>query len=179
MLENLIPDENIPSAAQVLNTLENSNDIMEEDRALIAELFESLEVAHSELASACSTLSRLSRKLRPQQLMVVLQASTWPLIQVNAATALLEAPARKHELPDDQHERIKLLMIPDPTVKLLKTEKINSPMRLLATTWAFRILNTFGKGTTQRNMQESYSMQAKQLAACITGRKYLGGSDIK
>ena len=60
LLENLIPDEDIPSAAQVLNTLENPNDITEEDRALIGKLFESLEVAHSELASTCSTLSRLS-----------------------------------------------------------------------------------------------------------------------
>ena len=41
-------------------------------------------------------------------------------------------------------------MIPDPMAKLLKTENINSPMRLLATTWAFRILNTFGKSTTQK-----------------------------
>ena len=111
--------------------------------------------------------------------MVVLGASTWPLIQVNEATSLLEAPAKKHELPDDQHERIKLLMIPDPMAKLLKTEKINSSTTLLATTWAFRILNTFGKGTTQRSMQESYSMQAKQLATCIMGRKYLGGSNRK
>ena len=46
-------------------------------------------------------------------------------------------------------------MIPDPMVKLLTTENINSPTRLLTATWAFRILNTFSKGTTQRSMQES------------------------
>ena len=72
LLENLIPDKDIPSAAQVLNTLENPKDITEEDKALIAEVFESLDVAHWELASTFSALSRLSRRLKPQQLMVVL-----------------------------------------------------------------------------------------------------------
>ena len=113
--------------------------------------------------------------------MVVLRASVCPLIQVNMATALLEPPAssRRQDLPEDQHERVKMLMIPDPMAKPLKIEKINSPTRLLAGAWAFRILNTFGNGTTQSNMQESYSVHAKQLATCITGRKYLGGSDRK
>ena len=60
MLESLFPDEDIPSADQVLETLEDPEDMTKEDRTLIAELFESLEVAHSELASACSMLSRLS-----------------------------------------------------------------------------------------------------------------------
>ena len=65
LLENLIPNEDIPSAAQVLNTLENPDDIIDEHRALIAKVFESLEVAHSDLASTCSALSRLSQRLKP------------------------------------------------------------------------------------------------------------------
>ena len=113
--------------------------------------------------------------------MTVLRASTRPLIQVKAATAPMEpeAPSRKMELPEGQDKRVELLMVPDPTGKSLKNERLNSPTRLLAVTWAFRILNMFGRGTTQRKMQESYSVQAKQLAACITGKKYLGGTDRK
>ena len=65
MLECLLPDEDVPSAAQVLETMEDPEDMTKEDRILITELFESLEVAHSELASACSILSRLSRNLKP------------------------------------------------------------------------------------------------------------------
>ena len=62
MLECLLPDEDVPLAAQVLETMEDPEDMTKEDRILITELFESLEVAHShtELASACSILSRLS-----------------------------------------------------------------------------------------------------------------------
>ena len=113
--------------------------------------------------------------------MLVLQASVCPLIQVNAATALLEPPAssRKQDLPENQHKRVKMLMIPDPMARLLKIKKINSPTRLLAAAWAFRILNTFGNGMTHRNMQEAYSICAKQLATCITGRKYLSSSNRK
>ena len=83
------------------------------------------------------------------------------------------------ELPDDPEERVELLMMPNPAANTIKDEKINSPTRLLAATWAYKISNIFGKGTTQRKIQELYSIQAKQLAACITGRKYLGGADRK
>ena len=82
-------------------------------------------------------------------------------------------------LPDDPEERVELLMMPSPTANTTRDEQVNSPTRLLAATWAYRISNIFGKGTTQRKIQESYSVQAKQLAACITGRKYLGGADRK
>ena len=152
-----------------------------DDRILITKLFESLEVANSELASACSVLSRLSRNLKPTQLMIVLKASTRPLIQVRVTSALMEpdAPGRTMELPEGQDERVELLMVPDPMAKSLKNKRLNRPTRLLAATWAFRIVNVFSRGTTQRKMQESYSVQAKQLAACITGKKYMGGADRK
>ena len=65
------------------------------------------------------------------------------------------------------------------TARTLRDEKVNSPTRLLVATWAYRVSNIFGKGSTQRKTQESYSVRAKQLAACNTGRKYLGGAERK
>ena len=88
--------------------------------------------------------------------------------------SLTDAPA---ELPDDQDERIEIMMFPDQNTPLLKKENINSPSRLLTATYAFKIINKFGKGVTQRALQERYQVKAKQLAACITGRKNLGGTD--
>ena len=180
-LECLLPGHEIPLAARVLKMMEDADELTKADRAQISELFESLEVAHSKLASACSMLSQLSRTLKPRQLMVVLQASTRPLIQVKVTSAFTEpdVPGKTRELPEEQEERVELLMIPDPTSRSLKDEKINSPTRLLAATWAFRISNVFGKGTTQRKIQELYSVRAKQLVACIMGRKYLGSTDRK
>ena len=151
------------------------------ERELIRELFDSLEVAHSHLASACSVLSQLSSTLKPTQLMTILEASIRPLVQIKTTSAfkLRDVPEKRSELPDDPEERVKLLMIPNPAANTIKDEKINSPTRLLAATWAHRISNIFGKGTTQWKIQESYGVRAKQLAACIMGRKYLGGADRK
>ena len=74
----------------VLEAMEGPENMTKEDRILITEVFESLKVAHSELASACSVLSRLSRNLKPRQLMVVLQASIRPLIQIKVTSGLME-----------------------------------------------------------------------------------------
>ena len=148
---------------------------------MIRELFDSLETAHSELALACSALSHLSGTLKSRQLMTILEASTRPLIQIKTTSAfkLPGVPDKVSELPDDPEERVELLMMPNPTANTLKDERVNSPPRLLAATWAYRISNIYRKGTMQRKIQELYSVWAKQLAACITGRKYLGGVDRK
>ena len=68
-------------------------------------------------------------------------------------------------------------MIPDVSSNIIKKEKHNSQTRLLAATLAFKLLWKFGQGTTQRNMQELFDVRPKQLALCITGCKYLGGTD--
>ena len=51
-LECLIPDQEIPQAAQVLEMMEDADELTKEDRGLFRELSDSLEVAHSDLASA-------------------------------------------------------------------------------------------------------------------------------
>ena len=113
--------------------------------------------------------------------MTILDASIRPLIQIKATTAWKprDTPEETRGLPDDPEERVKLMLLPTPTARTLRDEKINSPTRLLVATWAYRVSNVFGKGSTQRKIQEVYSVWAKQLSACITGRKYLGGADRK
>ena len=138
-------------------------------------------MAHDQLATACGLLGRLSHTLKPSQLMLVIKANIRPLIQLNVAAGLniATATSRTPDLPHNQAERIELMIVPDPEASRLKKEKINSPTRLLVSTYAFKTLNRFGNGTTQRRMQEGYQVTAKQLVACITRRKYLGGMDKK
>ena len=126
-------------------------------------------------------MGRLSKNLKPRQLKVILKASIRPLIQIKPSFALIESdtPGGMHELPDDPEERVEKFMIPDPASKSLRDKRVNSPTRLLVAAWSFRVINLYSKGTTQKKMQEVYSIKAKQLAACITGRKYLGGTDRK
>ena len=92
----------------------------------------------------------------------------------------IEATTSKpKELPEEQAERIEILITPDPNTPQLKKEKVNSPTRLLVATYTFKIVNTFSDRTTQRGLQESYQVKDKQLATCITGKKYMGGTDRK
>ena len=71
------------------------------------------------------------------------------------------------------------MLTPDPKASLLCKEKINSTTSLLAATYTFKILNKFRHGTMQKQIQEDYQVKPKQLSLCLTGRKYLGGSDRK
>ena len=81
-LEYIIPGEDTPTAGEVLKKLEDADKLTNEDTTLIREVFDSLELVHSELASTCSTLSRLARSLHPKNLIMVLKASIRPLIQI-------------------------------------------------------------------------------------------------
>ena len=181
LLEEILLSDEIPGALGVIQSVQEEEMLTETDQELIGELFDALEMVHDQLATACSLLGRLSYTLKPGQLMLVIKASIRPLIQMNAAAGLEIATTtrRTPELPGDQAEQIKLMIVPDPEVSQLKKEKINSPTRLLVATYAFKTLNRFGNGTTQWRMQERYQVRTKQLVACITGRKYLGGTDKK
>ena len=181
ILEEKLSSEEIPEATEVLKTAQREGKMSQQDQELVAELFSNLEVAHKHAATACSLLSRLSRTLKPEQLLTIVKASIRPLVQLTTPIALETLCGTKdpQELPDDQPERVKILLTPDAQATLLRKEKPNSPTRLLAATYAYKILNKFGSGTMQRGLQETYQVKAKQLATCITGCKYLGGADRK
>ena len=177
MLEEILPTEEVPQAVGVVQVVKAKELLTETDQRLIAKLYDALEVAHDQLAMACSLLGRLSRTLKLKQLMVVMKASIQPLFQLNAAAGL----PRDHcdyqpELPEDQVEHVRILMTPDPEATLLKQEKINSPTRLLAVTFAFKVLKRFGGGTMQRKVQEMYYVWPKQLAECIRGKSTWEGA---
>ena len=172
--------EDTPDPKDVLSKTEGLGDLTKEQKEMIRELFDELEIAHKALTQACSTLGVLSRSLTGRQLLLTLRASVHPLIQLNKLEKFWKEPAietQRADLPDDTHQCIAITMTPDPSSNIMKKEKQNSPTRLLAATLAFQLLKKFGQGMTQRNMQELYNVKLKQLALCITGRKYLGGTD--
>ena len=149
-LQEILPDEELPGASEVIRTVEIKKEMSKEDKMLVAELFSNLEVAHDHMATACGLLSRLSRTLDPPQLLTIVQASIRPLIQLKEVIPL-EVKSREKkttEIPDEQDKRVEILLTPDPQAPLLCREKANSETRLLAVTYAFKILSTFGSGTT-------------------------------
>ena len=63
VLEEILPNEEIPSTSDVLWSAQRVETLTEADQRVIAELFETLEIAHDQLATAFSLLGRLSRTL--------------------------------------------------------------------------------------------------------------------
>ena len=98
------------------------------NQRVVAELFESLETTHDQLATACRLLERLSRMLNADQLMIIIQASIRPLIQLNTLARLDTATTASKllELPEEQTERVKLMLAPDLGASLLKKEKLTA-----------------------------------------------------
>ena len=121
-LEYLVPDEDIPREKDVL---EKTGEVSPAERELIKELFDSLEVVHSHLAMACSTLSRLSGTLRPSQLMTILDASIRPLVQIRSTDTfkLRSTEEKAPSLPEDPEDRVEMLMVPDPKANTLKMKR--------------------------------------------------------
>ena len=84
ILEEILPNEDLPGVPEVLRVAQKEGEISEDDQRVVAELFGTLEVAHNHMATICGLLSRLSRTLKPDQLLMIIKASIRPLIQLNA-----------------------------------------------------------------------------------------------
>ena len=80
ILEEIIPNEEILDIQEVLCAAQKEGEMSEADQRIVAELFESLEIAHDQMATACGLLGRLSRTLKPDQLLTIIKASIRPLI---------------------------------------------------------------------------------------------------
>ena len=182
LLKEFMLDKDIPTSAQVLGAVEHMKPLIYGQKDLLVELFDDLEVVHNRMARVCSHMSSLAKVLDPNQLMIFMKAKIRPMIQLNTTSAFLETPAvlkHKVDIQEDRGEHLWLTMVPNPEVSELKDKKINSPNRLLATTFTYKILKMFTDGTTQQALLEKFKMKVKQLALCITGRQYHGSTDWK
>ena len=154
----MMPTEEIPSGSSMTGMIEDIEPLTANQRNMIAELFDDLEVAHDHMARSCSMLSLLSRYLSSAQLMLVLKASVRPMVQLNAVQSFLNSPVtskRKTELPDNRSAQVKLTMIPDPNSEHIKKEKANSVMCLLVATFAYKILKNSCTGSHSGNSKRN------------------------
>ena len=93
----------------------------------------------------------LLRTLSSRQLLLLMKAIIQPLVQINRWARLFDDPGRsekKRDLSENTADRVKVTMIQMPMAKTIKKEKVNSPTKLLAATFAFRIIQRFADGTT-------------------------------
>ena len=181
-LEEVDPDSDIPSGKDIIQDIENLGTLNEQQKHDIGEVFDNLEIAHEYLGRSCGLMAGLSRTLTSKQLLLLLKTTIRPLIQVNTREGFLDesgASTSRKGILQSEEDKILNSITPSPSSELIKKEKINSPFWLIAATLAFKTLNKFTTGTTQRKMQERYDVRPKQLALYLTGRRYLGGSDRK
>ena len=181
-LEELLPDSETASGGDIIKTIDDVEALTEEQKHDIGEIFDNLEIAHEYLGRSCGLMGGLSRSLSSKQLLLLLKASMRPLIQINTITGFLDEPkagTTEKGLLESKDDMVLTTMTPSPSSEILKKEKINSLFWLVAATLAFKILNKFTSGTTQKKMQDRYDVKPKQLALYLTGRRYLGGSDRK
>ena len=172
LLEEVIPSEEILSGESVSRSLSDEDNLSDNDRELTMERFETLETAYDNIGRACGLIRVLSQLLNPRQLFMLLKACVRPVVHINALPKFIEQighEAKPQEVPEDRGKRIRIMMVPNTESEFIKKEKPNSPLRLLAATSAFKILNFFRMGVTQRKLQEVFNIKAKQLALCITG----------
>ena len=168
LLEEIMPDEEIPSRQSVVGGALKAGNLTNEQWELITELFEVMEVAYDHEARACSCLVRLSKTLNAQQLQVMLQGSIRPLITLKALPKYMEQSVTQWETKshhEDKTDKLMLTVMPDMTSHHIMKEKVNSPTHLLVATFAFKMINKFGGRTMQRKMQEIYEVKVKQLAS--------------
>ena len=181
-LEEVDLDSDIPSGKDIIQDIENMGTLNNQQKHDIREVFDNLEIAHEYLGQSCGLMAGLSRTLTCKQLLLLMKTTIRPLIQVNTMEGFLEesgaSTSRKGILQSEEEKTLNSIT-PSPSSELIKKEKINSPFWLIAATLAFKTLNKFTTGTTQRKMQERYDVRPKQLVLYLTGRRYLGGSDRK
>ena len=181
MLEDIMPEEDIPISEKMAAEASNIWPLTYDQKDMIVSLFNDISVAYEHLARAAGMMSSLYNVLNPQQLMLIMQNAMCPLIQLNALPGLFDPPSKKEreELPDDHTEWVHDMIIPNLKEKMFMKEMHYNSTCLLAATLAFYVDRSFGKTCTMKEVKEKFIVRMKQLSLCITGRKYIGGSERK
>ena len=73
LLEEVIPSKEIPSGESVSRSLSEEDNLSDNNRELIRELFETLETAYDNIGRACGLIGVLSQSLKPRQLFMLLK----------------------------------------------------------------------------------------------------------
>ena len=116
LLKEIIPSEEIPSGDSIIRSMSDEIILSDQNRELITELFELLEMVYDHIGRACRLIGALSRTLNSSQLFTVLKASVWPVVHINALPKFVEQASqeiRPSSGPEDRTERIRLTMVPN------------------------------------------------------------------
>ena len=94
MLEDIMPIEDIPEGGKMVAETSNIKPLTYDQKDMIVSLFDDIAVAHEHLARVVGTISSLCKVLEPQQLMLIMNNTVCPLIQLNTSLGLFDLPAK-------------------------------------------------------------------------------------
>lgn len=108
-LEDVMLDEDAPPGERVVAEVSQVKPITYDQKDMLVSLFDDLSVVHDRLARAAGKMPSLSKVMLPEQLMLIMKSSVWPL-----TPGFLDPPIpqERKELLDDREGRIKEMMIP-------------------------------------------------------------------
>ena len=112
-LEDLMPEEEILPREKIVANTSHIKPFSYKQKDMIVSLFDDLSIAHERLGCAASTMSSLCKVMDPNQLLLIMKCSIYPLIQLLASPGLFDPliHTEKKELPDNKQERIRKTMI--------------------------------------------------------------------
>ena len=75
-----MPDEEIPPGEKVAAEVSKIKPITYDQKDMLVSLFNDLSVAHKRLSTAAGMMSLLCKVITPEQLMLIMKSSIWPMI---------------------------------------------------------------------------------------------------
>lgn len=126
------PDEDVPSGCEVLSRLPEC-----QTQGVVTEhcitLFDNLSVAMGYMSASMANLSSLAKLTDPKMFRIILEASTWPLVQLNILDGMLNPIVDKAPPSEGKahRERLRGALLPNEKCTVLRREPKNSTTRLL------------------------------------------------
>ena len=179
-VEVVDPPEEIPTGPEFIRQLPKRARWAEE-MAFISDIFEHAARAHEHLSEVCANVSALVKVTDKAILLSIINGAVCPLVQLNIPEGFLNPveDKRAKTTEEERREKVRKMVLPIPNAPCLAHEPRNGPTRILAAAvWLKMSQKYFNEGTAKEAC-ERFDVRAKQLSRVLTGRKYLGGTQVR
>ena len=174
------PPEDIPSRPKFIRQLPERTQWAEE-MAFITSIFDHASQAHEHLSLVCANISALAKITDRVMLHTVINGAVRPLVQINIPEGFLNPVEDRwpKTTEEERWEKVQKMILPRSNAPCLAHEPKNGPTCVLAAAvWLKLNCKYFNEGTT-KEVCDWFEVRAKQLSRVLTGRKYLGGTQVK
>ena len=111
----------------------------------------------------------------------VINGAVWPLIQINIPECFLNpVEDRQPKMTEEERwEKVRKMILPMANAPCLAHEPRNGPTHVLAAVVWLKLNHSYFNEGMAKEACDQFEVRAKQLSRVLTGRKYLGGMQLK